>query len=157
MGPGGAVASITSVAGMGYAKNLDNVKALLATRDFDEGRAWCEAHPEAANGYLFSKQCIIYYTKLRAAQLASREIRLNCISPAPTDTPMLPAFHKQVSAAFMDQHFQAPVGRNARPEEMAEPLVFLGSRAARFVSGQNLFVDYGYQAAVEVGARPALL
>ena len=154
---GGAVASITSVAGMGYRKNLENVNALLATRGFEEGAAWCEAHPEAANGYLFSKQCIIAYTKARAGELAERGVRINCISPAPTDTPMMKAFIDQVSREFMDEHFRAPVGRNATPEEMAEPLVFLASRAARFISGQNLFIDFGYTAQVESGQRPALL
>jgi NAD(P)-dependent dehydrogenase (short-subunit alcohol dehydrogenase family) len=154
---GGAIASITSVAGMGWAKNLDNVKALLATHDFASAKAWCEAHPDAANGYLFSKQCIIYWTKQRAVELLPRQIRVNCLSPAPTDTPMMAAFHAQISKEFMDQHFQAPVGRNATAEEMAEPLILLASRAARFVSGQNLFVDFGYEAALDVGARPRLL
>jgi hypothetical protein len=40
---------------------------------------------------------------------------------------------------------------------MAEPLILLNSDASRFVSGVNLFVDYGYLAAVEVGARQGLL
>jgi hypothetical protein len=40
---------------------------------------------------------------------------------------------------------------------MAEPLLLLASDAARFVSGVNLWVDYGYVASVEVGARRALL
>jgi len=40
---------------------------------------------------------------------------------------------------------------------MAEPLVFLGSRMARFVSGQNLFVDYAYEAQIDAEMRPALL
>jgi NAD(P)-dependent dehydrogenase (short-subunit alcohol dehydrogenase family) len=154
---GGAIASITSVAGMGWRKNLENVKALVSTPDFESGKAWCEAHPDEANGYLFSKQCIIWYTMSRAVELVAREIRMNCLSPAPTDTPMLPAFHAQVSRDFIDQHFQAPIGRNATPEEMAEPLLLLASDAARFVSGVNLFADYGYVAAVEVGARPSLL
>jgi NAD(P)-dependent dehydrogenase (short-subunit alcohol dehydrogenase family) len=139
---GGAVASITSVAGMGWRKNLEAVKALVSTGDFEAGKAWCEANPDQANGYLFSKQCIIYYTKLRAAGLVGRRIRMNCLSPAPTATPMLPAFHDQVGKSLIDQHFQAPIGRDATPEEMAEPLLFLNSRMARFVSGQNLFVDY---------------
>ena len=154
---GGAVASITSVAGMGWRKNLDAVKALVAAGGFEGGKAWCEANPEKAGGYLFSKQCIIYYTKLRAAELASRQVRMNCLSPAPTATPMLPAFHGQVGKQVIDQHFQAPVGRDATPEEMAEPLVFLNSRMARFVSGQNLFVDYAYEAMIDAGLRPALL
>lgn len=154
---GGSVSSITSVAGMGYRKNLEKVNALLATTGFAEAKAWCEAHPEDANGYLFSKQCIIVYTKTRAVDLVERGIRVNCLSPAPTDTPMLSAFHQQVSREFLEEHFLAPVGRNATAEEQAEPLILLGSRAARFVSGQNLFVDFGYEAAVELGRRKALL
>ncbi len=154
---GGAIASITSVAGMGYRKNLENVKALCGTKDFDEAKAWCEAHPVEANGYLFSKQCIIWYTLQRASELVSRGIRMNCLSPAPTETPMLPAFHAQVSRDFIEKHFQAPIGRNATPEEMAEPLILLASDASRFVSGVNLFVDWGYVASVEVGARVGLL
>jgi len=154
---GGAIASITSVAGMGWQKNLENVKALVATRDFAEARAWLEAHPKENNGYIFSKQCIVYYTKAKAIELVPRRIRVNCLSPAPTDTPMLPSFHQQASKDFIDTHFLAPIGRNATPEEMAEPLVLLNSDAARFVSGVNLMVDYGYVASVEIGARPALL
>jgi len=154
---GGAIASITSVAGMGWKKNLENVNALLATADFAEGRAWCEAHPDAANGYLFSKQCIIVYTMNRACDLVDRQIRVNCLSPAPTDTPMLPNFHKQATKEFLEEHFLAPIGRNATAEEMGDPLVFLNSRAARFISGINLFVDYGYLASVETGRKVGLL
>lgn len=154
---GGAVASITSVAGMGWPKHLEAVSALVATEGFEAARAWLEANEEKNTGYLFSKQCIIYYTKQRAADLAASEIRVNCLSPAPTDTPMLGAFHRQVTKDFLEEHFLAPVGRNATPEEMAEPLVLLNSDAARFVSGVNLFVDYGYVASVEVGRRPGLL
>jgi len=154
---GGAVAHITSVAGMGWRKNLDAVRALVGTPDFDAGRAWCEANPDKANGYLFSKQCIIYYTKKRAGELVSRRIRMNCLSPAPTATPMLPTFHQQAGKENIDTHFQAPIGRDATSEEMAEPLVFLGSRMARFVSGQNLFVDFAYEAQIDAGMRPALL
>lgn len=154
---GGAVASITSVGGMGWQKNLENVKGLCGTPDFAAGKAWLEAHPQENNGYLFSKQCIIWYTKQRAVELVSRQIRMNCLSPAPTDTPMLPSFHQQVSKEFIETHFLAPIGRNATPEEMAEPLVLLNSDAARFVSGVNLMVDWAYVASVEVGARPGLL
>jgi NAD(P)-dependent dehydrogenase (short-subunit alcohol dehydrogenase family) len=154
---GGAVASITSVAGMGYQKNLEKVKELLAISDFAKARAWCEANPETANGYLFSKQMIIGYTFSRADELAKRQVRINCLSPAPTDTPMMPAFYEAAPKEFMDQHFQAPVGRNATSEEMAEPLILLNSDAARFVSGHNLFVDYGYTASIFIGQRTGLL
>jgi len=154
---GGSISSITSVAGMGFGKNLEKLRDFLATKSFDEAVAWCEANPEVANGYLFSKQAIIGYTKQQATPLCERQIRINCLSPAPTDTPMLPSFHAQVSKEFMNDNFQAPIGRDATPEEMAEPLIFLGSRAARFISGHNLFVDYGYAGSVEIGDRVGLL
>ncbi len=154
---GGAISSISSVAGMGWEKNREAVEALLDTPDFDAGSDWCQAHPKQANGYLFSKQCIILETKRRAAEWVDRELRVNCISPSPTDTPMLSSFHQQVTREFLEEHFLSPLGRNATPEEQAEPLVLLGSRAARFVSGQNLYVDFGYVASVECGARKSLL
>ena len=154
---GGAIAIITSVAGIGWSKNRESVDALVATQDFEGGQAWCEANPDAANGYLFSKQCIIAYTKRKSADLVAREIRINCLSPAPTDTPMLSSFHDQVSREFIEEHFLSPLGRNATPEEMGDPLIFLNSTAARFISGQNLIVDFGYVAATEMGLRPALL
>jgi len=153
----GAIAAITSVAGMGWPKNLDNLKPLMEITDFAEAKSWCEAHPDVANGYLFSKQCIIYYTKRLAVRLLERQIRVNCLSPAPTETPMLPDFHAQAGTDFIDAHFRAPVGRNATADEMAGPLVFLGSDLAGFVSGHNLFVDFGYLAAVETGAKVGLL
>jgi len=154
---GGAIASITSNAGLGWQKNLDNVRALLDIEDFDAASKWCEENPEIANGYLFSKQAIIAYTKRRSHQLVERAIRVNCLSPAPTETPMLPDFHAQVSKEFIDEHFRAPIGRDATPEEMAEPLVFLNSHAARFVSGVNLIVDFAYEAGIAVGDKQGLL
>ena len=154
---GGSVASITSVAGMGWAKNLDAVRDLMGQPDFAAGEAWCAANPDKANGYLMSKQCIIYYTQMRAAELAKRNVRINCLSPAPTDTPMLPTFHEQAGKEFLEEHFLAPIGRNATPAEMGDPLLFLNSHMARFISGHNLFVDYGYVADVAVGQRVGLL
>ena len=57
----------------------------------------------------------------------------------------------------LEQFFLAPIGRNATPEEMAEPLILLNSDAARFVSGHLLVVDYGYCGEVDVGLREGLL
>ncbi len=155
---GGAVALISSVAGVGYAKNLDRLRELCATPGFEEAVAWCRANPDVANGYLGSKQALIVYTKLRASQLVAREIRMNCLLPSPTDTPMLPTFHAQVGGKEnLEQFFLAPIGRNATAAEMAEPLILLNSDAARFVSGHDLKVDYGYCGEVDVGLRKGLL
>ena len=155
---GGAVSLISSVAGIGYKKNLEKWKELMAIGSFDASRAWCEANPELANGYLGSKQALNVYTQMRASELVAREIRLNALLPAPTDTPMLPIFHGQAGGKeTLEQFFLAPIGRNATSEEMADPLILLNSDAARFVSGHLLIVDYGYCGEVDVGIREGLL
>ncbi len=154
MPEGGAIASVASVAGMGYLMNMQNVRALLETPDFAAARDWCEAHPDTANGYPFSKECIIVYSLLRAKALAERGIRINSISPGITDTPMLPYFYDQVGREWMESNFQGFLGRNAKPEEQAWPLAFLCSDAASFVSGANLFIDAGYTGALFTGQAP---
>lgn len=154
----GAVALISSVAGIGYKKNLEKWKELIAIRSFEDSGAWCEANPDPANGYLGSKQALNVYTQMRASELVERQIRLNALLPAPTDTPMLPTFHSQAGGKDnLEKFFLAPIGRNATPEEMAEPLILLCSDAARFISGHLLIADYGYCGQVDVGLRPALL
>jgi len=155
---GGAVALISSVAGIGYRKHLAKWKQLMAIRGYEEARAWCEANPQFANGYLGSKQALNVYTKMRASELIERGVRMNCLLPAPTDTPMLPTFHNQAGGKeTLEKFFLAPIGRNATPEEMADPLIFLNSDAARFISGHALIVDYGYCGQVDVELRPGLL
>jgi NAD(P)-dependent dehydrogenase (short-subunit alcohol dehydrogenase family) len=155
---GAAIASVASVAGMGYLMNLANVRRLLETPDFESARGWCLANPELANGYPFSKECIILHAMQQAPALAARGIRINCVSPGITDTPMLPFFHQQVGREWMEANFQGFLGRNARPEEQAWPLAFLCSEAASFVTGANLFVDAGLTGAMLTGqlapARP---
>ena len=155
---GGAVALISSVAGMGYKKQLERWTELMGIEDFEEAAAWCESHPEVANGYLGSKQALCVYTKMRASQLVEREIRMNCLLPSPTDTPMLPDFHEQAGGKdTLEEYFLSPIGRNATPAEMAEPLILLNSDAARFISGHSLVVDFGYCGEVDVAIRPELL
>jgi len=154
---GGAVALISSIAGVGYAKQLERLKQLCATESFEDAVAWCEKNPDVANGYLGSKQALIVYTKLRASQLVERGIRMNCLLPAPTETPMLASFHAQVGGAENLELFVAPIGRNATSGEMALPLIALNSDAMSFVSGHDLEVDFGYCGEVDVGVRPRLL
>ena len=155
---GGAVALISSIAGIGYQKNLAAWKELVAITDFAEARAWCEAHPEVANGYLGSKQALNTYTQIRASELVARNVRLNALLPAPTDTPILADFHAQAGGKEnLEKFFLSPIGRNATPEEMAEPLILLNSDATRFISGQLWIVDYGYCGEVDVGIRQGLL
>lgn len=155
---GGAVALISSLAGIGYAKNLAKWKELMAIPGFEEAKVWCAANPDPANGYLGSKQALNIYAQMRASSLVERQIRLNALLPCPTETPILSDFHQQAGGKeVLERFFLAPIGRNATAAEMAEPLIFLNSDAARFISGHLLIVDYAYTGEVNVGLRQGLL
>jgi NAD(P)-dependent dehydrogenase (short-subunit alcohol dehydrogenase family) len=137
--PGGAIACISSTAGGGWEQNVDRWLPLVQTDGFEAGKAWCEAHPdEIAGGYGPSKQAMIIWTMYAAVDLAPRGIRLNCISPGPTDTPMMPDFPQAIIAKY-----PIPLARHSRPEEQAYPLIFLNSRAASYITGENLITDGG--------------
>jgi len=152
MTEGGAIASISSTAGAGWLMNMDKWRPLLDTTSFAEARAWCEANPEAiASGYAPSKEAIIMWTQWAGIEYAKRGVRLNCISPGPTDTPMMGDFEAS-SGADLVNLFAQGAGRRSRPEEQAYPLIFLNSRAASYVSGENFNTDGGTLGALTTGS-----
>lgn len=151
MGPGAAIASISSAAGASWQANREKWMPLIQTDGFEAGRRWVEEHPdEIASGYAPSKEAIITWTVWRSYALAGRGIRINSTSPGPTDTPMMPDFEAQVGKAFMDR-YPIPLGRRATPEEQALPLIFLNSPLAGAVTGENLTTDGGTMAALAAG------
>jgi NAD(P)-dependent dehydrogenase (short-subunit alcohol dehydrogenase family) len=151
MPAGSAVASISSTAGAAWMANIAKWMPLVTTQGFAAGRGWLEAHPdEITGGYAPSKEAIIVWTLWASFALADKGIRVNCISPGPTDTPMMPDFEAQVGKAFMDS-FPIPLGRRSAPEEQAFPLIFLNSRAASYITGENLVTDGGTMGAIMTG------
>jgi NAD(P)-dependent dehydrogenase (short-subunit alcohol dehydrogenase family) len=155
---GAAIASIASTAGIGWMQNMGVLFELLATPDFAGARQWCETHPkELANAYGLSKEAINAYTAQRSFALAQGGIRINCVNPGPTDTPMMPEFEKAVGKQYMDD-FPVPLGRHAVAEEQAWPLVFLNSPRAAFVTGVQFDADGGFKGGLFTGQiDPAVL
>jgi NAD(P)-dependent dehydrogenase (short-subunit alcohol dehydrogenase family) len=138
MDAGAAVASISSTGGMAWSEHAGRWLPLVRTRDFEAGRAWCQAHPELiVGGYIPSKEALIVWSMCRAIELAPCNIRVNCVSPGPTATPML------TDPRSMVTKLGVPMGRHARPEEQAGPLVWLNSSDASYVTGQNIVTDGG--------------
>lgn len=96
--------------------------------------------------YAGSKAAINAFARSWALELRGRGIRVNVLSPGPTDTEILgklgvsaeqrPAFEAQMAAAI-------PLGRLGRPEELASAALFLASDMSSFVTGVNLRVDGG--------------
>jgi NAD(P)-dependent dehydrogenase (short-subunit alcohol dehydrogenase family) len=143
MTEGGAVCSISSGAGMGYLQQIEKWMPLMQTEGFAGAKEWCEANPEAiASGYAPSKEAIILWTHYAALPFSKRDIRVNVISPGPTDTPMMPAFEEHSGKELIDT-FTLGAGRRSTPEEQAYPMIFLNSDAASYISGENLNTDGG--------------
>jgi NAD(P)-dependent dehydrogenase (short-subunit alcohol dehydrogenase family) len=151
---GGAIAAISSAAGMAYLMMMDKVGGLLATSTPAEAREWVEKNQKEPwfEPYSFSKMCTIVWTFRRGATLTpATGIRLNCISPGPTDTPMMPDFVAATSQAFMDA-YPKPIGRNSTAEEQGWVMAFLNSPAASYVSGENVYTDGGAGNGMMTGA-----
>ena len=152
MEPGGAVATISSAGAYGWENAMGQVADLLATPGYEEGRKWCEAHPElVGEGYLLSKQAIIVWTMHAALDLAPRGIRVNCTAPGPTQTPMMPSFEAYMGKDFMDRFPKPLGGRNSTPEEQGHLVVFLNSDAASYITGANVYADGGFSAGMLTG------
>ena len=102
------------------------------------------AHVAAAGigAYNGSKHAVVGLTKSAAIEYASQGIRINCISPAATQTAMLANWTKDPEVVKMLNSIH-PIGRFAAPEEMARAVMFLASDDASFVIGHSLLVDGG--------------
>jgi NAD(P)-dependent dehydrogenase (short-subunit alcohol dehydrogenase family) len=151
MRKGGAVVTIASNAAYRYLGRLPTTLDLVNSPDFDSAVRWVEAHKEVVgDGYAFSKEAIVVYTQRRAAELAKSNIRLNVTLPSPVQTPMMKDFVK-IAPARVFEVFSEPVGRISTAEEQADPLIFLNSDLARFVSGHALMVDGGFVGGVVTG------
>ena len=88
---------------------------------------------------------------------ARENIKVNAVCPASVDTPMLrwaaDQFKGKNSAeeTVNDRGKAHPLGRVARPEEVAEVIAFLAGPGARFVTGSEYNIDGGLRAALGVG------
>jgi NAD(P)-dependent dehydrogenase (short-subunit alcohol dehydrogenase family) len=152
MKPGAAIASISSTAGSGYLASIGKWMPLVLAPGFEAAKEWCATHPEEIEGgYAPSKEAIIIWTMWSSYGLAERGIRVNCISPGPTETPMMPDFEKYVGKEFME-NFPVPIGRRSTPDEQAWPLIFLNSPLASYMTGENVVTDGGTMGAVMTGS-----
>ena len=89
--------------------------------------------------YGSSKAAMNLLTKSWAAEYGPRGVRVNAVSPGPTRTEGTDG----MSAALEQLAAQAPAGRPATADEIADAIVFLATDRASFIYGANLAVDGG--------------
>lgn len=121
-----AVVEPMTRAGGGAIVNISSAAALIAM-------------PEML-GYSASKWALRGMSRVAAADLADRHIRVNTIFPGAIDTPMMAANSAERNAAMLAR---VPMGRLGTPMEVAHAALFLVSDEASYVSGAELAVTGG--------------
>lgn len=93
--------------------------------------------------YSGSKSALVGMARNMAIDLAKKKIRVNCVLPGTTDTPMIRT--ENVTEEMLAENAKLfPLQRFAQPEEIANAIIYLLSDASSFVTGTELVVDGGY-------------
>lgn len=144
---GGAVVNVTSILGFDWQARLAAHKALAETPDFAAGSDWLAAHPVPQETcYQYFKEALVVWTKKRGYRLfMDHDIRMNAVAPGPVFTPILGEFVQMLGEDRVAAD-AANIKRPAIADEIAPPILFLCSDAARWVTGINLPVDGGIDA-----------
>jgi NAD(P)-dependent dehydrogenase (short-subunit alcohol dehydrogenase family) len=93
--------------------------------------------------YAAAKAGVIGFTKSLAREVTRFGIRINCVSPGPTDTPLFrdaTASQPHIAEAMVKL---IPMRRMAQPHEPANAMIFLASDEASYITGQTLSVNGG--------------
>jgi 2-hydroxycyclohexanecarboxyl-CoA dehydrogenase len=94
--------------------------------------------------YSGTKGAVIAFSKALAREVARHGIRVNVVAPGLTDTPLLQALIAEGNEKLISAIVKAtPLQRLAKPDEIADAVLFLASEKASFITGQTLSVGGG--------------
>lgn len=148
MDKGGAILYVTSCGGLMWEKWQKEYKKIMKCRTWEEMvRFMKKVSPKDGVGvmaYTLSKRAMNYYASLKAVEYGKRGIRVNALLPGSTDTGMKAEFEKMAGGKEKLLKENGAIGRLATSEEMAQPIVYLNSDMAGFVSGLMFIADMGH-------------
>jgi NAD(P)-dependent dehydrogenase (short-subunit alcohol dehydrogenase family) len=108
---------------------------------------WGLAGGKNAAAYCASKGGVVLLTKAMALDHGSQGIRVNCVCPGDTDTPMLRSEAVELGISFdqliKESSLDRPIGRIGNPMDIAQAVLFLASDASSYTTGSVLVVDGG--------------
>lgn len=94
----------------------------------------------ASPSYGASKAGLLYLTRHFATEFAKDNVQINAVCPGPVDTEITKTWTPEHRAKAIAS---VPMGRLGRPEDIANPIVFLASYMADFITGEALMVNGG--------------
>ncbi len=97
--------------------------------------------------YTASKGGVLALSRELAVQFARQGIRVNALCPGPVETPLLMRIFGDDPAAYERRRVHLPMGRLAKPREIAQGALFLASDDSSYVNGATFLVDGGLTAA----------
>ena len=139
-----SIVNMASLAGFEWPEAGDQIKALLSLRDFNGVEDFCDKTGitnEGGRPYFFSKEALIVWTMMNRWTWRDRGIRINCISPGPVETPILPDFLETLGERAEED--MRVMDRPGRPEDIAPLVAFLCSDGSRWIRGANIPCDGG--------------
>lgn len=147
MKKGGAIAIISSMAGANWDKYMEEYKDIADAAGWEETAAKLQekdlAHTSENAPYQLSKRAVIYYAMKMVKDFGQRGVRINVLMPGSTLTPMT---QKVLDEGLGEELLKTDgvAGRLADVREMAEPMIFLNSNMASFITANILQGDCGY-------------
>ena len=97
--------------------------------------------------YTASKGAVLSMSREMGVEFARRGVRVNALCPGPADTPLLQELFASDVAQAARRLVHVPMGRFARPDEIAKAALFLASDDSSYVNASALMVDGGIHGA----------
>ncbi len=141
---GGSITYVSSTAGLNWEQHRREQDKVVHAPSWEETEKALGKLPETAPAnfaYIFAKRCMSQFAAEQAVTLGASGIRVNNVMPGSTETGMKDEFEKMAGGKEALLNETGVAHRLASPEEMAGPIVFLGSDMCSFVSGVDFCVD----------------